>query len=34
MEIAAVIVGREYDGQMIEPDTYYTLHNGKIEVAE
>ena len=31
--LAAVIVGREYDGQLIEPDTYYWLHNGKIEVA-
>ena len=32
--IVAVIVGRTYDGVTIEPDTYYWLHNGKIEVAE
>ena len=32
--IAAVIVGREYDGQTIEPGVWYTLHDGQIEVAE
>ena len=34
LAVVAVIVGREYDGETIEPDTYYWLHNGKIEVAE
>ena len=32
--IVAVIVGREHDGVTIEPDTYYRLRDGKIEVAE
>ncbi len=34
LEIAAVIVGREYDGQTIEPGVYYRLVDGKVEVAE
>lgn len=32
--IVAVIVGSTYDGVTIEPDTYYWLRGGKIEVAE
>jgi len=32
--IVAVIVGRTYDGVTIEPDVYYQLIDGQIEVAE
>ena len=32
--IVSVIVGQTHDGVTIEPDTYYWLRDGKIEVAE
>jgi hypothetical protein len=27
---AAVIVGQTHDGQLIEPDVYYTLRGGRV----
>ena len=33
VHVAAVIVGQEHDGITIEPDVFYTLRGGRVEVA-